>query len=351
MKAALKKSDGTFEVRDDVEMPKLPKDDWVRARVRVSGICGTDLRHWKVADKNLVGHIVGHELAGEVMEVGPQVRNVQVGDRVVIETLLGDGDCPWCNVKQYNICPHLYDVRVKSVSRAFAEYVVGPAEKFYKLPPNVSFEEATLLDTFAVCLHAQQLSSLHLNEKVLIIGAGPIGLGQLQLAKVSGADVIVTDVVDHSLEVARELGADLVINTAKEDPDEQVRAFTNGRGADVTFECVGGELMPKTLRQATQLTRVGGRVVVVGGFDEDPTSMELDWQRLQKGQIQLILSASYAMWGIDHEMQICLDLVAKGKLNARKLITHTFPLDQINKAFETADAKEKNRSIFVGLLH
>lgn len=348
MKAALKTDKGDFKY-DDAETPKLPKSDWVRARVKVAGICGTDLRHWKVPLEKLEGTIMGHELAGEIEAVGDDVTHLKPGDRVVIETLLGDGTCDWCRVQQYNLCPNLYEVRNKSVSRAFAEYVVGPATKFHKLPDHVSYEEATLLDTFSVCLHAIQKSGIKLNDKVGVIGAGPIGLGQLQLAKISGADVLITDVVDYSLDVAKQLGADVVVNTKKGDLTAAAKEFTNDRGFDIVFECAGGKSMPQTLPQATQLARIGGKVVIVGGFDEGPQSIPLDWQHIQKAEIKLIPSASYSFWDIYPEMPMCLELMARGKLKARPLITHSFKLADINKAFQTANDKEKNGSIFVAL--
>ncbi|CAN5366593.1 sorbitol dehydrogenase [soil metagenome] len=348
MKAALKTATGEFEVTE-VETPKIPHPDWVLARIRVAGICGTDLRHWKKEEPEFEHHIMGHEMAGEVVEVGPEVTSVKPGDRVVIETVLGDGTCDWCQVQQYNLCPNLYPVRMETVSRAFATYVIGPAEKFHTLPDHVSFEEATVLDTFSVGLHAIHLSGIRLNDKVAVIGAGPIGLGQLQLAKISGADVIVTDVVDSALDLALELGADAVVNTKTEDGYQKVMEFTKGRGVDIAFECAGGPSMPITLPQATSFTRIGGKVVIVGGFEADQKGIELDWAKIQLGEIQLIPSASYSFWGINSEMQMCLDLLANGKLNAQKMITHRFPLDEINKAFETAEDKEKTHAVFVAL--
>jgi L-iditol 2-dehydrogenase len=348
MKAALKTEEGTFEL-GEAETPQIPNADWVKARVRVAGICGTDLRHWKKHEEELACHIVGHELAGEVVEVGAAVGNVQPGDRVLIETVMGDGECEYCRVQQYNVCPHLYEVRTKSVSRAYAEFVIGPSRKFYKLPDNVSFEEAALLDTFAVCLHAHHLSGLGINDKVAIIGAGPIGLGQLMLAKASGADVIITDLVDSSLEVARQLGADAVVNSGREDPVARVMEFTGGRGVDVAFECAGGDSMPETLPQATKFARRRGKVVIVGGFDPGETSIALEWQRIQMSEIQIVPSASFAYHDIYPEQAMALELLAKGKLDAEKLITHRFPIDRINEAFDVAQDKQKNASLFVAL--
>jgi L-iditol 2-dehydrogenase len=348
MTAALKTAKGDFSI-EEVEIPELQKPDWVLARVKVAGICGTDLRHWKKEDPHLECKIMGHELAGEVVSVGPEVKNVKPGDRVVIETVLGDDSCEWCNIQQYNICPNLYKVRVESVSQAFAQFVSGPAKKFYKLPDHVSYEEAALLDTFSVGLHAVQLSGLKLNDKVAVIGSGCIGLGQLQLAKIAGADVIVFDIVDSSLELAKELGADVVVNTKKEDAYKKLMEFTNNRGADITFECAGGSAMEMTLPLATTLTRIGGKVVIVGGFAEGKTTTEMEWQRIQMSEIKLIPSASYSFWDIYPEMQMCLDLLAKGKLNAKKMITHNFPIEEINEAFTVARDKEHTNALFVAL--
>lgn len=348
MTAALKTAKGDFSI-EEVEIPELQKPDWVLARVKVAGICGTDLRHWKKEDPHLECKIMGHELAGEVVSVGPEVKNVKPGDRVVIETVLGDDSCEWCNIQQYNICPNLYKVRVESVSQAFAQFVSGPAKKFYKLPDHVSYEEAALLDTFSVGLHAVQLSGLKLNDKVAVIGSGCIGLGQLQLAKIAGADVIVFDIVDSSLELAKELGADVVVNTKKEDGYKKLMEFTNNRGADITFECAGGSAMEMTLPLATTLTRIGGKVVIVGGFAEGKTTTEMEWQRIQMSEIKLIPSASYSFWDIYPEMQMCLDLLAKGKLNAKKMITHNFPIEEINEAFTVARDKEHTNALFVAL--
>jgi L-iditol 2-dehydrogenase len=348
MKAALKTAEGRFEICD-VDRPQIPHPDWVLARVKVAGICGTDLRHWEKHEPELERHIVGHELAGEVVEVGDEVTNVRPGDRVVIESVMGDGDCEWCRVQQYNLCPNLYPTRTQWVSRAYGEFVAGPAKKFYRLPDHVSFEEAALIDTFSVCLHTQHLSGLSINDKVAIVGAGPIGLGQLMLAKASGADVLVTDVVDSALDLAKELGADVVLNSSREDPVEEAKAFTGGRGVDIAFECCGGEQMPRTLPQVTGMARRGGKVVIVGGFDAGVTEIGLEWQRIQMSEIQLIPSASFSFWKLDAEQGMVLELLSKGKLDAKKLITHRFEIDRINEAFEVAQDKENTGAVFVAV--
>lgn len=348
MKAAIKNEEGTFDLKE-VDEPAIPTHDFVKVRVRVAGICGTDLRHWRKPEESLCGKITGHELAGEVVAVGESVTNVKPGDRVVVETVMGDGACPYCNVKRYNICEHLYDVRMKFVYHAYGEYLVGPSHKMYLLPDHVSFEEATLVDTLSVCLHAQHLSGLTINDRVAIIGAGPIGLGQLMLAKASGADVMITDIVDSALDLAKELGADIVVNPHRDDPAKIAQEWTDGRGADIVFECAGGPSMPQTLPQATRMVRRGGKVVIVGAFDEGEVSIPLEWQRIQMSEIQLIPSASFSYRDIYTEQGEVVELIAKGKLPVGKLITHKFKLEEINEAFDVANEKERTGAVFVAI--
>ncbi|WP_454280436.1 zinc-dependent alcohol dehydrogenase [Sphingomonas sp. Marseille-Q8236] len=348
MKAARKTADGRFEIAE-VEEPSLPADDWVKARVRMAGICGTDLRHWEKAEEELHCCIMGHELAGDVVEIGAAVDRVAVGDRVLIESVLGCGQCEWCRVQQYNRCPDLYPTRRASVSRAYAEYVVGPQHKFHKLPDSVGYDDASLLDTYAVGLHAQHLSGLTIGARVAIIGAGPIGLGQLMLAKASGAKVMIIDTLPHALALADRLGADRIVHSEEEDPEAAIRAMSDGRGADIVFECAGGTSMPETLPLATRLVRRGGRIVIVGGFDEGEIAIPLEWQRIQMSEITLIPSASFAFHDIHAEQLEVLDLLTRGLLKTQELITHRFPLDRINEAFETAQDRRRTEAIFVGL--
>lgn len=348
MKAALKTAEGTFDVRE-VEKPELPGEDWVMVRVRVAGICGTDLRHWRKHEHDLKGHIMGHELAGDVVQVGSAVDNVTVGDRVVAETVLGCGHCEYCRARRYNICPDLYATRTKTVSRAYGQFLVAPASHIYRLPDHVSFEEAALVDTFSVCLHAQHLSGLTINNRIAIIGAGPIGLGSLMLAKASGADVMIIDPVPSALRLASELGAEVAVNPETDDPVATVKGWTGGRGADIVFECAGGESMPNTLPLATKLVRRGGKVVIIGGFDAGITDIGLEWQRIQMSEIQLIPSASFAWHALDKEQGEIVELIGKGKLDAKRLITHRFPLDRINEAFACGEGKAETGAVFIAI--
>lgn len=146
---------------------------------------------------------------------------------------------------------------------------MAPESHVYRLPDHISFEQAALVDTLSVCLHAQHLSGLTVNHRVAVIGAGSIGLGQLMLAKASGADVMIVDPVDSALALAQKLGADLTVNPDRDDVATAIGSMTGGRGADIVFECAGGPSMPETLPLATRLVRRRGKVVIVGGFDPE----------------------------------------------------------------------------------
>lgn len=348
MKAAIKNAEGTFDLKE-VDEPILPTSNFVKVRVRVAGICGTDLRHWRKPEESLCGKITGHELAGEVVAVGEGVTNVKIGDRVVVETVMGDGVCPYCRIQRYNICEHLYDVRMKFVYHAYGEYLVGPSEKMFLLPDHVSFEEATLVDTLSVCLHAQHRSGLTINDKVAILGAGPIGLGQLMLAKASGADVLITDIVDSALDKAKELGADIVANPHRDNPEKIAMEWTDGRGADIVFECAGGPSMPMTLPQATKMVRRGGKVMLVGGFDDGETSIPLEWQRIQMSEIELVPCASFSYREIYAEQGEIVELIGRGTLPVSKLITHRYSFSEINEAFDVANEKDRTGAVFVAI--
>ncbi|MEM2094567.1 MAG: alcohol dehydrogenase catalytic domain-containing protein [Candidatus Bathyarchaeia archaeon] len=346
MKAAVKTAQGDFEIKE-VPIPEITRPDYVLARVRAAGVCGSDLHSWKVPRPEAVGKITGHELAGDVVAVGEDVTNVKPGDRVGIESVVSCGRCYWCRVGQYHLCPDLSKIRNATLARAFSQYVVGPAEKFYPIPDNVGYAEAAIMDVYGTSVHAVNRTGLRMDQTAVIIGAGPIGLSLLDLVNIAGARGIITDIIDFPLEFARKtMNAYETINTAKQDPVKRVMELTHGRGADVVFECVGGRAASKALRQAVSLVRRKGKVGLVGALSPE-MALVLDWPKVQWGEIDIVPVSGFYFWGNDPEFQIVTDLLAQGKLHATEMITHRFPLDQINEAFETAVNKEKTNSIKV----
>ncbi len=347
MKAAVKTAAGDFEVKD-VPMPEITKPDFVLARVRVAGVCGSDLHSWKVPRSEIVGRTTGHELAGDVVEVGDDVTNVKPGDRIGIESVVSCGRCYWCRVGQNHLCPDLGKIRSSTLARAFGEYVVGPSDKFYPLPDHVGYAESAIMDVYGTSVHAINRTGVRMDQTVVIIGAGPIGLSLLDLVNVAGAKGIIIDILDFPLEVAEKtFGARETINSVKEDPVEKVMELTEGRGADVVCECVGGKVATITLPQAVSLVRRKGKVALIGGLRRDLPAIELNWPKIQWGEVDIVPVSGFYFWGNDPEFQIVSDLLADGKLHATEMVTHRFPLEKINEAFETAANKEKTKSIKV----
>jgi L-iditol 2-dehydrogenase len=346
MRAAVKTAQGDFEIKE-VPVPEITQPNFVLARVKGAGVCGSDLHSWKVPRPESTGRITGHELAGDVVAVGKDVTNVKPGDRVGIESVVSCGHCYWCRVGQYHLCSEMGKIRGATLARAFSQYVAGPAEKFYPIPSHVGYGEAAIMDVYGTSVHAMNRLGIRMDQTVVVIGAGPIGLSLLDLVNVAGAKGIITDLIDHPLELAKKtFGAFATINTAKEDPAKRVTELTGGLGADVVVECVGGGASAKTLPQALSMVHKKGKIGMVG-MAKPGLSIALDWLKLHMGEIDLIGVSGFYFWGNDPEFKIVTDLLSQGKLHATEMITHKFPLEKINEAFDTAANKDKTKSIKV----
>jgi len=333
----------------DIRVEEIPQPEpgpgEVLIRVRAAGICGSDLHGYR--DPQAKPHpprTPGHELAGEIVAVGPGVQAVRVGDRVAVEPLIGCGECAFCRAGQYHLCARLEHIG-GARSGGFAEFTVAPVDKVFAIPDQVSFEEAALLDVLAVAVHALSRVPVAPGERVVVIGTGAIGLSIAQMAALSGGDVAVVGRRDEPLEVAKQTANAKGICTKREDPVKAVHAWTDGLGADVVFEAVGGTA--NTFGQAVAMAAPGGRVGLVGSFREPQT---FDTFRAYRQELSLIWVWSYAWRGRRPEFAIALDLLVRGELQAAPLITHRYPLSAIGQAFEAADQKAAYGSIKVVIL-
>ena len=346
MKAAVKTAQGDFEIKD-VPIPEITRSDYVKVKVRGAGVCGSDLHSWKVPIPGAVGRITGHEVAGDVVEVGKDVTSVKVGDRVGVNSVVSCGKCYWCRVGQDHLCPDCFSIRSETFARGFSEYIVGPADKCYKIPDHVGYSEAAIMDVYGTAVHAVARTNAHMNQKVVIFGAGPIGMSLLDLINVAGAKGIIVDILDEPLEFAKNtIGAYATINSKKEDPVQKVLDLTDGMGADIVFECVGGGAGPVLIPQAVQMVRRKGQVALIGAL-RPGASISVDWTKFQWGEIDLIPVSGFYHWGNDDEFGIVTDLLIDGKLHATEMITHRFPLEKINEAFEAAANKSISKAIKV----
>ncbi len=348
MKAAVKTADGKFEIKE-VPIPEVTRPDYVLVKVRSAGICGSDLHSWKVPRPGRVGRISGHEVAGDIVEVGEDVTNVKVGDRVGVDSVVPCMKCYWCRVGQYHICPHKGAIRSKTFARGFSEYIVGPADHVYPIPDHVGYGEAAIMDVYGTSVHGVNRTNAHMGQTVVIFGAGPIGLSLLDLVTVAGAKGIIIDILDFPLEFAKKtMGAYETINSTKVDPVKRVLELTGGRGADIVFDCVGGRASSKLLPQALDMVRLKGQIGLIGILQSE-MALQFNWRKLQMSEVDFVGVSGFYHWGNDPEFGIVTDLLIEGKLHATEMITHRFPLEKINEAFEVAADKLNNNSIKVVL--
>ncbi len=321
-------------VYQDAPDPDFESDE-VLVRVRACGICGSDVHGFDGSTGRRIPPLtMGHEAAGEIAKVGDRVLGWAVGDRVTFDSTVSCGVCWYCRRGEVNLCE---DRRVLGVScaeyrrnGAFAEYVAVPSRILYRLPDELSFEQAAMVEAVSVAVHAVRRTPLDLNANVTVIGAGMIGLLVIQVLRLAGCgQIIAVDVDPKRLEVARRLGATDAIASNGADVAAAVRELTNGRGADASFEVVG---LAATVSTAIACTRKGGSVTLVGNLDP---KVELPLQAVVTRQLTLIGTCASA-----GEYPVCLDLIAAGKINVTDFISATPPLSEGAAWFERLYKRE-----------
>ena len=335
MKAIVYEGPGRLVVRD-VPPPRVELKD-VLIKVRAAGICGSDLEMARGNRPDVIPpRIPGHEVAGEVAQAGGQVARFQVGDKVVVEPILSCGECRNCRIGRDNICKELRFVGVH-VDGAFAEFLVMPERRVYRIPEHFSYEEAAVLEPTAVGVHVVKRAQIAPGDSVVILGAGPIALQIAQVARRRGAGyILMTDVLDYRLDLARKLVADYVINSGREDPLPLVNQVTDGEGADVVIEVVGAS---KTILQAVDLVRVGGRILIAGlSVERFVTEPPTFWMRQLFKEVTVETSRSYGAG----DWVAAIRLASRGDINCKALVTHKFPLEDAARAYEVADKKLEN---------
>jgi len=331
---------GGKDIRVEEVPDPVPGPGEVLVRVRAAGICGSDLHGYRRGTPGAAPRTPGHELAGEVVALGEGVVGLAPGERVGGEPLVGCGHCAWCRSGDYHLCPELEHIGGARPG-GFARYTVAPADRLYPLPPQVTCDEAALLDVLAVAVHALSRVPVAPGERVAVIGAGAIGLSIAQMAALSGGMVAVLGRRDAPLRLAAQF-PNVTGLRLQDEPVAAVRAWSGGEGADVVFEAVGGTA--DTLDLALHLAAPHGQVGAVGSFQEPQT---LDVRVAMRGELSVSWVWSYARRGHRPEFAIALELLAAGALQAAPLITHRFPLERTAEAFAVAEDKRTYESIKV----
>jgi L-iditol 2-dehydrogenase len=310
-----------------------PQEHEVLLRMAAVGICGSDV-HYLVR-----GHIgdfvvkspmvLGHEAAGVVVKCGGKVKNLKVGDRVAIEPGVPCRVCDYCKTGKYNLCRDVVFCATPPYDGNLCRYYTHASDFCFKLPEHVSLEEGALLEPLSVGVHACRRAGVSIGTTVLVTGAGPIGLVSMLVAKAMGASkVVVVDLVESRLAVAKKLGADFVLKASPDmDTAQLVQKVkeTLGDLAEVTIECSGAE---SSIKLAIQGTKAGGVVLLVG---LGPATVNVPIVDAAVREVDIRGVFRYA-----NCYPLALDLIATGKVDVKPLITHHFKLEETLQAFETS---------------
>lgn len=320
MKALLLTAPSKLEL---VDFPNpVPATGEVLLQIRACGICGSDLHGWDGSTgRRHPPLIMGHEGAGEIVALGADVKDWQVGDRVTFDSTLYCGVCDYCRKGQVNLCESRRVFGVSPVEYkqhgAFAEFLAVPARLLYRLPENLGFAEAAMIEPVSIAVHAVQRVKIRPGDTAVVVGAGMIGLLVIQALRWAGtATVIALDLDEGRLALARELGAQYTFRSNEGDPVAEIMKLTQGLGADVAMEVVG---LGPTLNLTIATLRRGGSAVLVGNL----AAATKDFPLQAVVTRELTLAGTCASAG---EYPLCLDLIARGVIRVQPLISAVVPL-------------------------
>lgn len=324
MRAAVFEEVGVLKIKD-VSTPRIERPDQLILEIELCSICGTDVHIMSIPPGYIAkpGTILGHELAGKVVEVGSGVRKLKVGDRVITNPNDYCGVCDYCRMNFPNQCENIEAMGI-GVDGGFAEYVRVSEKVAYKITPELPSEIAAFAEPLACLVNGMQKIRINPAESALVIGAGPIGLMFVQMAKASGAyPLIVSEPTELRREYALKCGADFVVNPITENLAEFVKNKT-GIGVDYAIDVVGSQVAV-----ALEMIRKGGTVLCFGVNGKAAPSITQSQITFKEARIQ-------GTWLANATFPRAVQILESGKLNLRELITHTLPLEKLNEGIEIA---------------
>lgn len=332
MKAAMFKGPEDLSVID-VDLPKI-KDDEILIKVYACATCGTDAKIFHHGHQRLSPpQIIGHEIAGQVTEIGKNITRTKVGDRVQVIAAIPCGDCWTCNQGKMTICRNQLSMGYQFPG-GFAEYMIIPKEVVVvdgvnKIPDNVTYDEASVTEPLACAINAQELVKVTKGDVVLVMGAGPIGCLHVQLARANGATkVFLADINAGRLKLSADVvKPDVAIDMSKEDIVKKSLELTDGIGPTVVITAAPAG---QAQEQAISLVAPGGRISFFGGLPKDKPFINCDSNLVHYKELFLV----GANGSSPQHNKMALEMISSGKVRVKDLITHRVPLSQVNKAIE-----------------
>lgn len=312
-----------YEIRE-VPVPK-PGDGEVLIQMKAAGVCGSDVHQFLGENPNAVfPRVPGHENAGVIVAVGKDVKNIKVGDHVVVDLVVACGECPQCKKGRRNVC-RTVKARGSAIDGGWREYFAVPEHEVYLLPQDMPFKDAALIEPFAIGGHCTTRAGIQGGESVLVLGSGTIGAVILQTLKLKDCRVICADINDASLARAKEYGADAIVNTKTENLKDAVQKFTDGAGVDVIFDsaCYPGSL--------TAVLEMGipanGATIVPMGFC---TAQEGITQAMINTRELSIIGTRMSC----NQFQPTIERFAKHEYQLDGMVSHYIPFSQVGQVFE-----------------
>lgn len=335
MRALVKEKPGPGLSLLEIEKPQVKNADDVQFEVEYCGICVGETKvydwsEWAVSDLTLeLPTVLGHEVSGVVTEVGSGVRRFKPGDRVTVDVNIHCGHCYQCREGHSNMCVEreIYGKR----RGAFAEYAVLPERVICRLPDKLSMEEGALTENLGVAVHAVEHGKHEPGGLAVVIGCGPIGIMAAQTLVAYGVNVVLTDMVESRLKMAKEISGGTVINIKNEDPVKKIKKMTDGKGAYFVLEAAATQ---SALDQAFDIVRARGTVVTIGTFNR-PVSFN-PFFKMTRREIRLVSSIgrTWETW------RKIIQLVNSDKVNLKPLITHILPMEKYKEGFELAKSPD-----------
>lgn len=324
---------GVQDIRfEDADKPVIDNADDVIIKVKAVGICGSDISRYNKLGPYVEGMIFGHEFAGEVAEVGSGVEDIKVGDRVAGCPTFYCGECASCQKGELARCEKLTVIGAIHPG-SYAEFVKLPAENIVPIPDNVDYDTASMIEPSAVVVHGFNRTTIQPGDEVAVMGCGNIGLLAIQWAKIFGAKkVYAIDIDDEKLQIAKEVGADVLINSLEKPAHEQILEHTNGQGVDLAVESAGS---PITSAQVFALPKKGGEVVFLGIPYGDVNIERFYFEKIVRNELTVLgswnaISAPFP----GKEWSATVHYMSTGQIDVQPIITHRLKLEDGPETFQ-----------------
>lgn len=330
MKAVVKTKQGKNNLElQDVEKPKINENE-VLVNIKAIGVCGSDVHIYTGEFPTDTPIIIGHEFSGEVVEIGKNIKNFAKGDRIISELSVNScGMCEYCKKGIFHLCPSKKAPGI-NINGCFTEYIALPERLLHRIPEDISYEEAAVIEPAAIVTHAMvERTKIELEDFVVIFGPGPIGLISLQIAKSHGVSKIMVVGRDEDeetrLKIARELGADYVVNSSKVDVKEYIDEVTDGRGVDLVVECSGAK---GAINAGIDILRKQGRMCVIGL--PGPENISVEWKKAGFKALNVVFNYSSSSRSWD----TVISLLSRKAISLKALINYREALDNYKEIFD-----------------